>query len=393
MSTTELPVAEVSPPELRTFVTEKKLGLGEDGPPISVSIKGLGDVVAVFDGMGGAGAIQVPAVEPAIEDLNKLRTMAYVASNAVSSLVGGKLRQWGKGSIQDLQMQLNVDIPKRLSELAERPNGRGMKPGLKGTLLQEYPTTIAIGFVQNSEDNLSRTVSALWAGDSRICVLDPDSKYPLQIVTRDHTSEGGGGDAALGRFASASGLDLEFHSVLTGPHSAVIAMTDGCYGYMSDFDLMYLLVNTLQLSRDLDEWVQMLEQQISARAGDDAALSISLGIGGYKRLRELTASRLNDFHDIRNVPQYSPYVSAFHIESFRSLMSKENDGSIAPPLEVPVVEVPVVEVPVVEVPVVEVPVVEVPVVEFDLKTSENEDDSKLDKVKKYFEEKLGNKNG
>jgi hypothetical protein len=74
-------------------------------------------------------------------------------------------------------------------------------------------------------------------------------------------------------------------------------------------------------------------------------------------------------------------------------MSKENDGSIAPPLEVPVVEVPVVEVPVVEVPVVEVPVVEVPVVEFDLKTSENEDDSKLDKVKKYFEEKLGNKNG
>jgi hypothetical protein len=137
----------------------------------------------------------------------------------------------------------------------------------------------------------------------------------------------------------------------------------------------------------------MLEQQISARAGDDAALSISLGIGGYKRLRELTASRLNDFHDIRNVPQYSPYVSAFHIESFRSLMSKENDGSIAPPLEVPVVEVPVVEVPVVEVPVVEVPVVEVPVVEFDLKTSENEDDSKLDKVKKYFEEKLGNKNG
>ena len=395
MSTTELPVAEVSPPELRTFVTEKKLGLGEDGPPLSVSIKGLGEVVAVFDGMGGAGAIQVPAVE----DENKLRTMAYVASNAVSLLIGGKLRQWGKGSIQDLQLQLNVDIPKRLTELAERPNGRGMKPGLKGTLLQEYPTTIAIGFAQNSEDNLSRIVSAVWAGDSRVCVLDPDLKYPLQIVTRDHTSDGGGGDAALSRFASASGLDLEFHSVLVGPHSAVLAITDGCFGYMSDFDLMYLLVNTLQLSRDLDEWVQMLEQQISARAGDDAALSISLGIGGYKRLRELTAFRLNDFHDIRNVPQNSPYVSAFHVESFRSLMSKENGGSsaehsIAPPVEVPVVEVPVVEVPVVEVPVVEVPVVEVPVLhggltvveepatnESNLKSEDDKDTSKKWKKK------------
>jgi hypothetical protein len=353
--------------------------------------------------MGGAGAIQVPAVEPAIEDLNKLRTMAYVASNAVSSLVGGKLRQWGKGSIQDLQMQLNVDIPKRLSELAERPNGRGMKPGLKGTLLQEYPTTIAIGFAQNSEDNLSRIVSAVWAGDSRVYILDPDLKYPLQIVTRDHTSDGGGGDAALSRFASASGLDLEFHSVLVGPHSAVLAVTDGCYGYMSDFDLMYLLINTLQLSRDLDEWVLMLEQQITTRAGDDAALSISLGTGGYQRLRELTAFRLNDFHDIRNVPQNSPYVMAFHDESFRSLMSKENGGSSAehsnaPPVEVPAatesVDVPVIaEFPVIaELPAVsetadlgakaEVPTIDQSAeIESNLKSEDDKDTSKKWKKK------------
>ena len=62
MTTDATSAAEVSPPELRTFVTEKKLGLGEDGPPLAVSIKSLGDVVAVFDGMGGAGAVQVPSV-------------------------------------------------------------------------------------------------------------------------------------------------------------------------------------------------------------------------------------------------------------------------------------------------------------------------------------------
>ena len=367
MSTAELPVAEFSPPELRTFVTEKKLGLGEDGPPVAIQIKTFGDVVAVFDGMGGAGAIQVPHPD----DSRKICTMAHASSNEVSRIVKGKLQQWGNGSIQDFQSQLNSDIPKRLTDLADRVNGRGMKPGLKGTLLREYPTTIAIGFVQNSGDNTSRAVTALWAGDSRVCVFDPDLKHPMQILTRDHTSEGGGGDAALSRFASASGLDLEFHSVLVGPHSAVLAITDGCYGYMSDFDLMYLLVNTLQLSRDLDEWVQMLEQQISERAGDDAALSISLGIGGFKRLRELTASRLNDFHDIRNVPQINPYVSAFQLESFRLYMSKEDGGSTGEfsavlPDEVPVapesVELPVIA----EVPTIDQPVA----IESDLKSDE-----------------------
>lgn len=388
MSTAELPVAEFSPPELRTFVTEKKLGLGEDGPPIALPVKTFGEVIAVFDGMGGAGAIQVPE----IDDETKMRTMAYVASKAVSLHVVGKLRQWGNGSIQDFRSQLNIEIPKRLTELADRVNGRGMKSGLKGTLLREYPTTIAIGFVQNSGDNTSRAVTALWAGDSRVCVFDPDLKHPMQILTRDHTPEGGGGDAALSRFASAAGMDLDFHSVSVGPHSAVLAMTDGCYGYMSDFDLMYLLVNTLQLSRDLDEWIHMLENQISAKAGDDAALSISLGVGGFKRLRELTASRLNDFHDIRNVPQISPYVSAFHTESFRLYLSKEagestREHSIAPPVEVPVgpesVESPVMdETPVapesVELPVIaEVSTIDQPAaIESNFKSDEEKDASK-----------------
>ena len=408
MTTDATSAAEVSPPELRTFVTEKKLGLGEDGPPLAVSIKSLGDVVAVFDGMGGAGAVQVPSVE----DENKLRTMAYVASNATSLLIGGKLRQWGKGSIQDLQLELNIEIPRRLTELAERSNGRGMKPGLKGTLLQEYPTTIAIGFVQNSVDNLRRTVSALWAGDSRICVFDPDLENPLQILTRDHTSEGGGGDAALGRFASASGLDLEYHSVLAGPHSAVIAITDGCYGYMSDFDLMYLIVNSLQLSRDIDEWILIMKQQISEKAGDDAALSISLGVGGYQRLRQLTASRLDEFHDLRNVPQNNPYVSVFRAESFRLYMSKEDVGTSsdslavqpadvsvetepvvvpvnvdAPVVDAPVVDAPVVDAPVVDAPVVDAPVVDAPVVEANLKTNKDEDDSFFDKLNPFSKKK------
>ena len=47
MTTEATIAAELSLPELRTFVTEKKLGLGEDGPPLAVSVKSLGDVVAV----------------------------------------------------------------------------------------------------------------------------------------------------------------------------------------------------------------------------------------------------------------------------------------------------------------------------------------------------------
>jgi hypothetical protein len=191
---------------------------------------------------------------------------------------------------------------------------------------------------------------------------------------------------------------------------------------MSEFDLMYLIVNSLQMSRDIDEWILMMEQQISEKAGDDAPLSISLGVGGYQRLRQLTASLLNKFHDIRNVPQNNPYVSVFRAESFRLYMSNEDvdtggdslavqptdvpvetepvvvpvnaeapvvDAPLvdAPLVDAPLVDAPVVEAPVVEAPVVEAPVVEAPVVEANLNTNKDEDDSFFDKLNPFSKKK------
>ena len=40
---------------LISFMTEKKVGYGEDAPPLLIA-KGKGCAVGVFDGMGGAGA-------------------------------------------------------------------------------------------------------------------------------------------------------------------------------------------------------------------------------------------------------------------------------------------------------------------------------------------------
>jgi hypothetical protein len=131
----------------------------------------------------------------------------------------------------------------------------------------------------------------------------------------------------------------------------------------------------------------MMEQQISEKAGDDAALSISLGIGGYQRLRQLTASRLNEFHDLRNVPQNNPYVSVFRAESFRLYMSKEDVDISGDSLAVQPAVVSVETEPAVEPVNADAPVVDAPVVEANLKTDNDEDDSFFDKLNPFSKKK------
>ena len=272
------------------FVTEKRAGQGEDGDPIARNFSDVGDVVAVFDGMGGAGATQVP-VDLTYSKADGKCSMAYLASRAARHAVVGVIGQFGKSNLGDIKHRLEEAITKKLKDLAERPGGRGAEPRIRGTILSEYPTTVAIGIVRPSTGEFEdRCVTVYWAGDSRVYAILPNELVPLQLLTIDHTPPGGGGDAALQRFASSSDVNLDEREYILPPGAAVIAMTDGCYGYMTPFQLMFVLIKRLQVSRNCEEWISAVQDDIVAVAGDDASFAISFGVGGFDALKEQTAT-------------------------------------------------------------------------------------------------------
>ena len=291
---------------LGSFVTEKKVGMGEDAPPISRNYKDLGDVVAVFDGMGGSGATQVPVDSTITAMAEGKCSMAYIASRVVSRTVEQVLGQLGSSNLPKLKSQVEAAVKAELVKLAERPDGKGPEPRLRGTILAEYPTTVAIAVVRPSADEFNRRqVNVYWAGDSRIYALipDPDQTIPLQLLTRDHSDFGEGGDAPLERYACTKGLDLEESEYSLPPSSAVIAMSDGCFAYMSPFRLLFLLIQEIRFARNIDEWIDAIKTKISSIAGDDCSFAISLGEGGFDALRERVADVYSELEPLMYVPQ------------------------------------------------------------------------------------------
>lgn len=285
---------------IHCFMTEKRLGFGEDSQPLGRHAEGLGDVVGVFDGMGGAGSTQV------LDDNEKdMCSMARLASRHTSTTVDQVLSQWGKNDLSGITARLEAAVVQSLKKLAERPGGKGSEPRLRGTILHPYPTTVALAVVQPSNDEFrNRCVNVLWAGDSRIYAFDPSRLIPLQALTRDHSESGG--DAALSRYASAERLELEEREFLLPPAASVIAMSDGCYGYMSHFRLMYLLMTHMVRSRYAEDWIERVKLSISKVAGDDTSFAITLGEGGFKALQEQSEARLDQLEAIAHLFETSP---------------------------------------------------------------------------------------
>lgn len=319
--------SKIDSPE--SFVTEKINGQGEDGDPIATRYSDIGDVVAVFDGMGGAGATQVPVDSSVSTMVDSKCSMAYLASRVTSRTVSKALGQLGASNLPKLKSKIEIDVKAELTKLSERPGGKGAEPRLRGSILHEYPTTVALAVVKPSADEFNwRSVNVYWAGDSRIYAFDPDRPIPLQLLTRDHTEIGGGGDGALSKFASVAGLDLDEREYYLRPSAAVIAMSDGCYGYMTALRLMFLLTQEMRFARNCDEWMLKIKNRISAVAGDDTSFAISFGEGGFDALREQVADLYLELEQIIYVPESKKpnrFVLAHDSRQFESLFD-ENEA-------------------------------------------------------------------
>jgi Protein phosphatase 2C len=214
------------------FNLGKLAGQGEDSDPVLRDGRELG-LVAVFDGMGGAGGT-------VYETPDGPRTGAYLASRVARDVVEQRMvalldPDWnldGPAAAADLQRSVRAALQERLAEL------KAPASGLRSRLLRALPTTMATVALQRREPDGDRWFCHLfWAGDSRAYVFEPDAG--ARQLTTDDIRDAGDAMANLREdsvVSNAMSADTDFvvhhrKVELTAPF-LVVAATDGCFGYV-----------------------------------------------------------------------------------------------------------------------------------------------------------------
>jgi hypothetical protein len=265
---------------------------GEDSDPIVRDGRDLG-LVAVFDGMGGAGGT-------VYETPDGPRTGAYLASRIARDVVEQRMLalldpEWnldGTAAARDLQQSVRRALVDALAGL------NAPKSGLRSRLLRALPTTMALMALQRRDPRRGRwTGHLLWAGDSRVYVFDPSSG--AQQLTVDDIRDAGDAMTNLRQdsvVSNAMSADTDFavrhgRVELTAPFLAVAA-TDGCFGYVrTPMHFEQLVLTTLRDSSSTEDWSRALQAEITKITGDDAAMGV-LGVGAdHDEFRRLFAAR------------------------------------------------------------------------------------------------------
>jgi hypothetical protein len=289
------PALEASPagPTLSFgFNLAKVPGEGEDSDPIVRDGRELG-LVAVFDGMGGAGGT-------VYETPDGPRTGAYLASRVARDVVEERMLalldpEWnldGPAAARDLTRSVKRALADTLAGL------NAPASCLRSRLLRALPTTMALMALQRREPRKGRWAGhVFWSGDSRVYVLDPATG--AHQLTRDDLRDPGDALVNLRQdsvVSNAMSADVDFvvhhHQVeLTAPFLAVAA-TDGCFGYVrTPIHFEHLVLASLRDSTGAGSWSRLLQQRIAVITGDDAAMAV-LGVGAdHGEFRQLFATR------------------------------------------------------------------------------------------------------
>jgi len=274
-----------------TFNLGKIPGQGEDSDPILRDGPDLG-LVAVFDGMGGAGGT-------VYETPDGPRTGAYLASRVARDVVEQRMLDllepdWnlnGKAAASDLQRSVQEALQQRLRELKAPPSG------LRSRLLRALPTTMAMVALQRTRPGGTTWAGhVLWAGDSRAYVFEADGARQLST---DDLRDPGDAMANLRKdsmVSNAMSADTEFHvnyrKVELQAPFLVVCATDGCFGYVSTpMHFEDMVLRHLLEARDPEAWSASLQSEITAVTGDDAAMAV-LGVGAdFQEFQTLFAAR------------------------------------------------------------------------------------------------------
>lgn len=266
---------------------EKIPGKGEDS--YMCSVRDDMGMVAVFDGLGGAGATTYKKY--------RNKTGAYMASRVVS----GVCKKWFSEVENDVDLLSTDTLKERIKEQINFCDQYADQPcTLSGSMIKNFPTTMASAVCNG------QTLTCFWCGDSRCYVLDSGG---LRQLTKDDARgnldamQDVGGNSPMSNVISAS-KDFPIHcKQITLPSPCIVfAATDGCYAYLPtpmNFELM--LIETLQSSKSVADWEAKITEYLQNKAGDDFTLTgFSMGFDTFDNLRDSFSERRKYLSEILN---------------------------------------------------------------------------------------------
>lgn len=223
-------------------------------------------VVSVFDGCGGLGGRQYPGFRD--------HTGAYVASRLASGAMYDWLERyqnthWESGSalVQSISSYLK-------GNLVMGPAYGKSELKLRGAMARDFPTTVAIALACWEAGQV--VLHILWAGDSRVYLLDGDGLAQMTLDDSQNTDalDNLTNDGELTNLMAGDERKYRLHykrHVVTGP-TLVFAATDGCFGYIpSPMEFEYTVAKLLLESRSVNEYKRTLNRSFQSTAGDDFA--------------------------------------------------------------------------------------------------------------------------
>ena len=292
------------------FFAAKSGNLSEDAEPFFLSFSESLQhrvLIGVFDGMGGAGAAKVESSANSYSE-------AYIASRLLRShlLNHGKkgtadvlvTRKERAVSSQVFSITMKEFLVKTMKYFEIGTSGTNR---IRGTLTKTLPSTLACAEIltrKNYQGHLQTKIYPMWAGDSRVWVMTPQSG--LQQITKDDVDladplEQLRQDPPMNNVVSASvDFSIREHQVeLSGP-CLVIAATDGICGYVrSPGEVELIVLQALKTAHfEKKPFSETLFDSFTKLANDDASCVItSIGFKDLDSVNKAFETRLRLVED------------------------------------------------------------------------------------------------
>ncbi len=274
--------------------SEKIAGKGEDALPLALTTADMSQsLIAVADGLGGAGARTVST-----------STGEATAARVASQLTIEELAAWW-AQTNDAPRSDYLDLKRSIAGILRHQLRDQADAGVVGTLVREYPTTLAAATVTRTGSTAH--VSVIWAGDSRVYLLNDQG---LQLLTTDQVS--GDTDELAQMYADPQmtnmiSADRPFNlqvaeTTLQDPFLLLTA-TDGCFGYLpSPAHLEAVLLEELQAADSESDWARKLTRCFNGVAGDDTSFAAMLFGGTFGGLQRGVRDRAEQVRNDQVLP-------------------------------------------------------------------------------------------
>lgn len=223
--------------------------------------------------------------------------------------------------IKSLGKELANTIQTKLSVFTKR---MGLELESKTTGSYLLPTTLTIALTNETASGVD--VLYLWAGDSRGYLWNVNG---LAQITDDHERD----ETMTNLITLTKPFQLETR-LLTGLTKPVMLFnaTDGCYKcpcFASPFDLEYIILQAINLSKDFVEVRDNLDKQFAAIGTHDDSNTMALTTFGYDSfdsLKAAVAQRLKYLQE--NIIEKLPGILERDFEEELNHLDEQMDGGI-----------------------------------------------------------------